>query len=194
MATMSFSQAHKNLAHSTSSACAWSLPGHVVGGTGFVNNVFSINNVEGYVLALYGLSPLPDGKILVAGASAYSGASCCTFGLARLNSDLSLDTTFNTITDGNGVTFAGGSIVTINAADDFESPSAVLVQSDGKLIVAGYGFTDSTNVSREEVVRYMPDGSLDTTFGNGGTFSVTPPYGPNQVVAALDRASRIVYC
>ena len=164
----------------------------VVGGTGFVNNVFSINNVEGYVVAMYGLPPLPDGKILVAGASAYSGASCCSFGLVRLHTDLSLDATFNAITDGNGVTFAGGSIVTVNAADDFESPSAVLAQSDGKFIVVGSGLTESTNVYREEVVRYMPDGSLDTTFGNGGTFSVTPPHSPTQVVAALDRADRIV--
>jgi uncharacterized delta-60 repeat protein len=60
------------------------------------------------------------------------------------------------------------------------------------MIVVGSGYTDSTNVSREEVVRYMPDGSLDTTYGSGGTFSVTPPYGPTQMVAALDRADRIV--
>ena len=108
------------------------------------------------------------------------------------NSDLSLDTTFNAITDGNGVTFAGGSIVTVNAADDYESVSATLIQTDGKFIVVGFGFTDSTNITREEVVRYMPDGSLDTTFGSSGTYSVTPPYVPNQMFAALDSADRIV--
>jgi hypothetical protein len=122
----------------------------VVGGTGFVNSSFPINNVEGSVEALYGFPPLADGKIFAEGQGAYSGASGGAFGFVRLNSDLSLDTTFNAITDGNGVIFAGGSVVTINAADDAESPSAALIQPDGKMIAVGSGYTYSTNLREKK--------------------------------------------
>ena len=46
-------------------------------------------------------------------------------------------------------------------------------QSDGKLVIAGW----SGDTSRKSfaLVRYTPDFSLDTTFGNGG--AVTTPFG-----------------
>ena len=67
-----------------------------------------------------------------------------------------LDLTFGT----------GGKIIT-----DFDGRPAdardVLVQSDGKLVVAGYT-TNSSSTSDLALIRYNMDGSLDPSFGTGG--------------------------
>jgi uncharacterized delta-60 repeat protein len=75
-----------------------------------------------------------EGKILVSGNTGYGG------GLARLNPDGSLDSTF-----GNG----GYETTTV--------AGWLALQSTGKIIVSGNG-----------VARFNPNGSLDTTFGSGG--------------------------
>jgi uncharacterized delta-60 repeat protein len=99
-----------------------------------------------------------DGKILVAGSS-YNGSNI-DFALVRYNPNGSLDTTFS----GDGkVTTAIGS------GDD--SGHSITVQADGKILVAG----ESGNGSNSDfaLVRYNPDGSLDTSFDavntQGGT-------------------------
>ena len=73
------------------------------------------------------------------------------FALARYNTNGALDSTFG----------AGG-IVTTDISD-YNSARALAIQSDGKIVVAGYtsigGYNDFT------VVRYNTDGSLDSTFG-----------------------------
>ena len=51
---------------------------------------------------------------------------------------------------------------------------AVVEQPDGKLVTAGVGWDDTDAFS---LVRYLPDGTRDTTFGEGGrvvtVFSLT---------------------
>ncbi|MBI3345555.1 MAG: hypothetical protein HY028_12020 [Gammaproteobacteria bacterium] len=99
---------------------------------------------------------LPDGKIMGAN-SQYSSATGYDFSLTRLNANGTLDTGF-----GNG-----GSVRTDLGYS--ESPSAILRQPDGKLVVAGTAI--QLNVLGEidfALVRYNTDGSLDTGFGNGG--------------------------
>jgi len=89
-----------------------------------------------------------DGKIVVAGRSATG--STYSFALVRYNPDGSLDTSF----DGDGkVTTAVGSS---------SQGYSVVVQSDGKIVVAG---ESDYNVA---LVRYNPDGSLNASFGVGG--------------------------
>jgi uncharacterized delta-60 repeat protein len=90
---------------------------------------------------------LSDGKILMAGSS--SG----DFALARYNTDGSLDTSFG---DGDGN-------VTTDFGDNIDvTGKSVVVQSDGKIIVAGYGGNDFA------LARYNSDGTLDTTFSDDG--------------------------
>ena len=96
-----------------------------------------------------------DGKILVAGGSDSS------FALVRYYSDGSLDTTFS----GDGkVTTAIGS---------YDSGSSVTLQADGKILVAGSCFIGNNTVGHYEVglLRYLSDGSLDTTFSSDGKVS-----------------------
>ena len=89
---------------------------------------------------------LPDGRI-VAGSSV----------VARLNLDGSLDTSF----DGDGMASVG------------LSGSVVVVQGDGKVVAAGS--TDIGNANDFVLVRFNPNGSLDTTFDTDGR--VTTDFG-----------------
>jgi len=92
-----------------------------------------------------------DGKLVVVGSLYNSNTGNSDVWLRRYNPEGSLDTTF-------GI----GGIVTTDFGDD-ESAADVVVQPDGKLVVAG-----SVN-DKSRLIRYNADGSLDTTFGIGGT-------------------------
>jgi uncharacterized delta-60 repeat protein len=66
--------------------------------------------------------------------------------------------------------FGTGGIVTTNFTRDqfsgVDNAKAVVVQGDGKILVAG---TSDVNFTQDfALARYNPDGSLDTTFGTGG--------------------------
>ena len=96
-----------------------------------------------------------DGKILVAGTA--EGMYDWDFALVRYNTDGSLDSSF-----GNA-----GKVVT-PVGYNYDIASAIAVQPDGKIVVAGYigiGWDYDTNSA---LLRYNANGSLDTSFGNGG--------------------------
>ena len=61
---------------------------------------------------------------------------------------------------------------TFSAPPNFSLPpgeyNAVSFQSDGKIIAAGYGRFSASGVTQAVLVRYNTDGTVDTTFGNGG--------------------------
>ncbi|HKR05093.1 MAG TPA: T9SS type A sorting domain-containing protein [Bacteroidia bacterium] len=66
----------------------------------------------------------------------------------------------------------GGKVTTdIGGADD--KGVAIAIQSDGKLVVTGFSYNGSDN--DVALVRYLPDGSLDSTFGTNG--KTTTPIG-----------------
>ena len=94
-----------------------------------------------------------DGKILVSGAT-FVNYSSYDFALARYNSDGSLDTTFS-----------GDGKVTTDFGEGDDHGYSVVMQPDGKIIVAGFVF----NYSGDFVLaRYNADGTLDTTFSDDG--------------------------
>ena len=118
----------------------------------------------------------PDGKIVVAGESFHNFA--VTPVLARYNADGSLDTSFD----------SDGKVMIPNSLQ-FQT-SALALQSDGKMVVAGssFGFVQSITLAR-----YDSDGSLDETFGSAGF--VTTSIGPTHAAAAavaLQTDGRIV--
>jgi uncharacterized delta-60 repeat protein len=118
--------------------------GTVVDGIGF--------NSSADAVALQG-----DGKIVVAGTS--SGVDTSSFAVARYNSDGSLDQTFGS--GGHVVVHAGV------GAEVFDQVGGLAIQPDGKIVVAG--IADSLVGPPElALMRFLPDGRLDTTFGNGG--------------------------
>lgn len=106
-----------------------------------------------YALALQG-----DGKIVVAGHFA-RGEFDYYFALARYNSDGRLDTSFGT----------GGMVITSAGADG--RATAVALQADGKIVMAGSaskrtGFDQGID-SDFALARYNPDGTSDPSFGSG---------------------------
>jgi uncharacterized delta-60 repeat protein len=103
----------------------------------------------------------PNGQII--GAYELSGFSPSgnTYIAVRLNSNGSLDTTFGT----NGIAeYPAGT--TTPTADRLGSVSAVLLQSNNQIILAG------TAQSGFSAVRLNSDGSLDTTYGQDGTATI----------------------
>ena len=101
-----------------------------------------------------------DGMIVVAGFS-FTIATPGDFALARYTPTGALDGSFG----------SGGKVTTpIGAGDD--QAQAVAVQSDGKIIAAGYG-SDARVFSPDctydfALARYTSTGALDGSFGSGG--------------------------
>ena len=97
----------------------------------------------------------PDGKIVAGGYTKSPSAPYTTaFALARYNADGSLDSSFG----------SGGKMTT--AVGTYDSINELAIQPDGRIVAAGYAqmgaYLDAA------LARYMPDGSLDSTFGTGG--------------------------
>ena len=123
-----------------------------------------------------------DGKLVVVGTTYknndFSGED---FVVTRYNTDGTLDITFG----------RGGKVRT-----DFPGlaavPSSVVIQSDGKIVVAGGAFPLFTFAGDFKVVRYNPNGSLDTSFGNGGIVTTTFPEGSYAFDVALQPDGKII--
>jgi uncharacterized delta-60 repeat protein len=102
----------------------------------------------------------PDGKIVIVGERAGGFGVRSEFALARYNPDGSLDPGFGS--GGEVVTRVGTSSLYSDASSD------VVVQADGKIVVAGYELDPNLNIVSHDLIRYNTDGSLDETFASGG--------------------------
>jgi uncharacterized delta-60 repeat protein len=120
---------------------------------GIVTTAFAANSVA-FALALQ-----PDGKIVVAGNA---GGEIV---VVRYTSSGALDTTFSTV----------GFVIT--PIGIFASASALALQSDGKVVVAG------TADAEFVLARYNSNGTSDTSFGSGGI--VTTAIGTSASASAL---------
>ncbi len=77
---------------------------------------------------------------------------------------------------------SGGIVVTdFNSIDD--AAFAVAAQPDGKILAAGYVFSSASNYDFA-LVRYLPDGSLDPSFGTNGKVA-TDFHGSTDVARAV---------
>lgn len=101
----------------------------------------------------YSVIQQTDGKLVVAGFS--NNLSNNDFAVTRYNADGSLDLTFDT--DG---------IVTTAIGSGNESGQSVVLQTDGKILVAGFSNNGTNNDFA--ITRYNTDGSLDLTFDTDG--------------------------
>ena len=119
----------------------------------------------GYAIALQS-----DGKIVVAGITIpHFTRDDYDFALARYNTSGSLDTSFGG--DGTVTTdFIAGNDIATN----------VVIQPDGKIVVAGY--SDALGTSDFVLARYNKNGSLDTSFNFDGR--ATTGFGTADDVAA----------
>jgi uncharacterized delta-60 repeat protein len=116
---------------------------------GSIDNTFSIG--AGFNDYVYSIDIQLDGKIIVGGEfTSYSGISRNK--IVRLNSDGSIDNTFNIGTGFNGYVYS------------------IKIQSDGKILVGG-NFTSYDGNSRNRIVRLNSDGSIDNSFNIGTGFN-----------------------
>lgn len=105
----------------------------------------------------FGIAIQNDGKIVIVGGSTTS--TNLDLFVARYNADGSLDPTF----DGDGIALPGLSANYADLAND------VKIQSDGKIVVAGY--TNGGLDADFAIVRFNANGSLDNSFDNDGIFT-----------------------
>ncbi len=122
---------------------------------GKVTTAIGSGNDSGHSMAMQS-----DGKILVAG-HAFNGSND-DFALARFTNSGTLDTTFN-----------GTGKVTTGIGGGSDVAYSVVVQNDGKILVAGYSSNGSNNDFA--LVRYTTTGNLDPSFN--GTGKVITPIG-----------------
>jgi uncharacterized delta-60 repeat protein len=136
---------------------------------GGVTTDFSGGDDRGFAVAIQ-----PDGKIVAAGAATTTKGGF-DFGVARYNTDGTLDTGFG----------SGGKVTTdFNGKDDVVF--SVVVMPDGRIAVAGFE-TRSDDTSVAAIAFYNPDGSL---LGKGG---FNDPANGNQVTAmALQPDGKLV--
>jgi uncharacterized delta-60 repeat protein len=121
--------------------------------SGALDTTFGMQGVVmgGSTTEARGIAIQPDGKIVLAGSVVHS------FLISRLTSSGAWDTTFGT----------GGSVLGQVLGGQPEA-NAVVLQPDGKIVVAGSYTTGSTAPLSFALARLAPDGTPDPTFGPSG--------------------------
>lgn len=112
-----------------------------------------------------------DGKLILAGDQTTYYSLDATFLLTRFDTNNALDTSFG----------VGGKVITRVSTND-NAINALAIQSDGKILAAGYSY-QTTAYSDFAIVRYNTNGSIDTTFGTNGI--VLTDFGQRAVVTAM---------
>lgn len=129
---------------------------------GTLDNSFSedgIQNISNY--ATYSLAIQEDGKILVAGTIFGSSESGYDFAVSRYNIDGSLDNSFSN--DGKQIIACPESI-----NQDQDVAYSIVIQKDGKIVVAGYAAIENICV-----VRLNNNGTLDNSFSGDGISTIS---------------------
>ena len=124
-------------------------------------------SAEAFALALQ-----PDGRIVAGGDAFFAPSSDYAFGLARFTPDGSPDESF-----GNR------GVVTTNFSSEGDSVASLTLQHGGTIVASGRTCTIDTGCDFA-VARYRLDGSLDATFGHGGTTTTS--------IAWFDQANALV--
>lgn len=101
----------------------------------------------GHTGGVAGVVVQTDGKVVAAGAGPGFDVA-----LVRYNTDGSLDSSFGT----------AGVVLTNLTPGSNDQAEKVAMQPDGKIVIVG------TTGSAQFVARYLPNGTLDTSFGTGG--------------------------
>jgi uncharacterized delta-60 repeat protein len=187
-ATDAILQPNGDIVVSTGSGVARFLP------TGKLDTTFGTGGLAsaGFVGGgggLQGVALQPDGKIIWVGSQNTPGFTpfgTFSFAVARFNANGSLDTTFGTGGQASVEFFAPP----MQGAQEFAR--AVLVQPDGKILVAGSARQGQIRFApiQGALARFNANGTLDTTFGTGG--KILSSSLPNGITAlGLDAAGDI---
>jgi uncharacterized delta-60 repeat protein len=131
--------------------------------------------VTGWTGEAHSVTIQSDGKIVVAGNNYVPPGWNSDFVIARYNPDGSVDTSFGT----------NGRVVT-PVTWRYDGAFDVIIQPDEKIVAAGAAETFDANLWELVLVRYNPNGSLDTEFGVGGIATTPGLWGARSVAMQSD--------
>lgn len=140
-------QGSNALAQGSSSSTAPGAYNPSLGAVGILDTAFT--NSPASLQVSEGIGVQPDGKVIVGGHFDFYNLAPRA-NLARLNSDGSLDSSYNAGSGPDGTVHA------------------LVVQSDGKTVIGG-DFYNINGVAYPKVARINIDGSIDSSFHLGGT-------------------------
>lgn len=124
---------------------------------GRLDRTFGVEGVARTVTnaIMYSFKRQSDGKFIAGGRSAQG-----KYGLMRFQSNGLIDNTFG----------VNGSLETPGLPTNFGSQRirSLALQNDGKIVVTGYGAGTGIGTGGIGTVRYLPDGTLDSTFSGDG--------------------------
>ena len=126
----------------------------------FGNNGIVLTPFESQNVYLNSAILQSDGKIIAAGYMQKSTEY--DFVAVRYKADGNLDNTFGA----NGV-------FSLGTPNFYEECNSIVIQDDGKIILAGESVNGNSNIQNIKLVRLNTDGSLDNTFGTGGIKQTT---------------------
>src|SRR5215204_1615800 len=119
----------------------------------FGSGGIAITGVQNFFDPCSSMTLQSDGKIIAIGES-FNGSNF-DFGVVRFTPDGKLDSSFG----------MDGKVVTNVGFDDI--PRSVTIQTDEKIVIAGYTLVSSDDV-RLTIVRYKANGTLDNSFDGDG--------------------------
>lgn len=121
----------------------------------------------------------PDGKIVAAG-TLYTALTRDAI-VVRLNANGSFDNTFN-----------GTGRYQLDASGRHNGANTVALQSDGKIVIGGFTIGQTSGFD-QFLARFNANGSLDGTFGNGGTVTTDFANGDEEITSiAIQNNGRIL--
>ncbi|MFC7533583.1 delta-60 repeat domain-containing protein [Actinoplanes sp. GCM10030250] len=126
------------------------------------------------------LVALPGGKLVAGGEAFQPSGDDPEFALARYNANGTLDAGFGT----------GGKVTTGFGGHDVAED--LVRQPDGKLLAVGYTIAVDTYVTSVAVARFLADGTLDESFGDGGKVVTEFGGGAEAMSAVLQADGKLV--
>ena len=149
------------------------------------------NTPDGYITtavstgddAALAIAVQPDGKIVVTGGAFVSGDY--DFAVVRYTAAGALDATFGGDADNDNT--PDGYITTAMSANR-DIPYGLVVQEDGKIVVAGWAGSTAGGVASTlnfALARYTAAGTLDTEFGTGGKVITAMSAGDDRAYGAV---------
>lgn len=117
---------------------------------------------NGEKLDAYAVAIQPDGKIVEGGFGSIDSGAIAGFYLTRFNTNGTVDKSFG----------KRGKVVS-HISDRGSVLAAIGIQSDGRIVVAGTVLTDDGDANM--LIRYLPDGTVDSSFGDGDSGIVIAP-------------------
>ncbi|HEX4611040.1 MAG TPA: hypothetical protein VH092_22810, partial [Urbifossiella sp.] len=141
--------------------------------TSFGTNGAVTTPVSGSASSTPKLTALPDGGALIAWEGVSNNGFASSFDVVRVTAAGAIDTTFGT---------GGTAVVPLPANTTQADLAAIVVQSDGQILVAGDETPaplvhDTAQLYDLVVARLTATGQADTSFGTGGTAVLSDPTG-----------------